>query len=312
MNASYKIVLLGAFILFVAIIGYYALSSGKDPEHATANPPSDPDAAGVNDRPTPTPEPRETPDVEPTPAREVTIDVPNEPEATTDRLSLRDDRTPLRDGVIEPGHPILEHRDNEPVLIDPETGAIDEPLIPRRRGPEIDGVAPEPEVIDPTPEPIEPAIEPEQAPDSGSDDEETLPHEETFRPGNPGRTYTIVAGDTLASIAVRVYGEERAWFDIAQANPTIDPKQLQVGQIIQLPSRDTPKREEVRPPAPGRDQTYTVRPGDNLSRIANKFYGDSAKWDLIYARNRQKIGPRPDAIKVGMELVIPQAYDGAE
>ncbi|MGA7294428.1 MAG: LysM peptidoglycan-binding domain-containing protein [Terriglobales bacterium] len=40
-------------------------------------------------------------------------------------------------------------------------------------------------------------------------------------------------------------------------------------------------------------QTYTVQPGDNLSKISKRFYGDANKY--------------PDKIKVGQQLIIPAA-----
>jgi nucleoid-associated protein YgaU len=51
-------------------------------------------------------------------------------------------------------------------------------------------------------------------------------------------------------------------------------------------------------------QTYTVRPGDNLSKISKQFYGDSNKYMTIAQANNLQ---DPDKIKVGQELVIPAA-----
>ena len=52
-------------------------------------------------------------------------------------------------------------------------------------------------------------------------------------------------------------------------------------------------------------QTYTVQPGDTLSKIAEKVYGDGNQWRLIYEANRNVIRGNPDQIQVGMVLVIP-------
>lgn len=54
-------------------------------------------------------------------------------------------------------------------------------------------------------------------------------------PGTPGGTYTVRKGDTLWSIAVRVYGNGQRWQDIASANPSVNPKRLIVGQQLALP-----------------------------------------------------------------------------
>ena len=52
-------------------------------------------------------------------------------------------------------------------------------------------------------------------------------------------------------------------------------------------------------------ETYTVKAGDTLSVIAEKVYGDAAKYQDIYEANKDLIGPSADNIKVGQELKIP-------
>ena len=51
----------------------------------------------------------------------------------------------------------------------------------------------------------------------------------------PGSTYQVKKGDTLWSIAARVYGKGQRWKDIAAANPGIDPNRVKSGQVINLP-----------------------------------------------------------------------------
>ena len=55
---------------------------------------------------------------------------------------------------------------------------------------------------------------------------------------------------------------------------------------------------------PGRAQTYTVKKGDSLIKIAREFYGDAGKWKKIHAANADKI-PNPDLIYPGLQLTIP-------
>ena len=52
-------------------------------------------------------------------------------------------------------------------------------------------------------------------------------------------------------------------------------------------------------------RTYTVSAGDSLSSIARKFYSNPAKWTDIYAANKGKIGPNPNALRVGTKLDLP-------
>lgn len=58
--------------------------------------------------------------------------------------------------------------------------------------------------------------------------------------------------------------------------------------------------------AAGTGKTYTVKAGDNLSKIAKQFYGDPGKWKKIHAANSDKI-PNPDLIHPGLQLTIPDA-----
>ena len=56
--------------------------------------------------------------------------------------------------------------------------------------------------------------------------------------------------------------------------------------------------------APAGD-TYTVKSGDSLSKIAKNHYGDAAKWHQIYDANKAVIGNNPDLIEVGQVLTLP-------
>lgn len=50
---------------------------------------------------------------------------------------------------------------------------------------------------------------------------------------------------------------------------------------------------------------HTVAAGDTLSAIANEFYGDPAKFTIIFEANRNQISD-PDLIFPGQDLRIPQ------
>jgi LysM repeat protein len=51
-------------------------------------------------------------------------------------------------------------------------------------------------------------------------------------------------------------------------------------------------------------QTYTVKPGDSLSKIAQQFYGKASEYNKIFEANRDKLSD-PNKIQPGQELVIP-------
>jgi nucleoid-associated protein YgaU len=51
--------------------------------------------------------------------------------------------------------------------------------------------------------------------------------------------------------------------------------------------------------------TYQVIPGDSLSKIAGYAYKDESRWQIIYKANKDLIGPNPNVLKAGVELLIP-------
>ena len=53
------------------------------------------------------------------------------------------------------------------------------------------------------------------------------------------------------------------------------------------------------------EETYTVRSGDSLSKIAKALYGDASKWKAIYEANRDSI-KNPDLIHPGQVFTIPR------
>ena len=52
------------------------------------------------------------------------------------------------------------------------------------------------------------------------------------------------------------------------------------------------------------DEIYEVQPGDSLSKIAKRHYGDARQWRRIYEANTDRIED-PDLIHVGWKLKIP-------
>ena len=52
---------------------------------------------------------------------------------------------------------------------------------------------------------------------------------------------------------------------------------------------------------------YQVQKGDTLTKIVEKFGGDTNKWTVIYEMNKDVIGSDPDRILPGQVLVLPEA-----
>ena len=78
--------------------------------------------------------------------------------------------------------------------------------------------------------------------------------------------------------------------------------------IINDSGKTTASVQNSRPaensPAPTTNKTYTVQKGDCLWNIAKKFYGNGAKYTVIYNANKDKI-KNPNLIYPGQVLTIP-------
>lgn len=117
--------------------------------------------------------------------------------------------------------------------------------------------------------------------------------------------YVVRTGDSLRAIAQRAYGNEHLWGTIYEANRGVigrKPDVLQPGQRLNIP------RAPVQPSRPQQVQpqrTYVVQPGDTLSDIALRMYGNANLWTLIYEANRNVIGSNPNLIYPRQQFTIP-------
>ncbi len=64
-------------------------------------------------------------------------------------------------------------------------------------------------------------------------------------------------------------------------------------------------------PAPAEGRCHTVRAGETLFSLAQRYYGDGEKSDLIYQSNRSRL-TSPDNLEPGTVLVIPELPAGGE
>jgi len=62
-----------------------------------------------------------------------------------------------------------------------------------------------------------------------------------------------------------------------------------------------PQRMDM-PPASGQQRNYTIQEGDTLYSLAERFYGNGQKWQLIDDANPE-ISPRK--LPVGKQIVVP-------
>ncbi len=125
----------------------------------------------------------------------------------------------------------------------------------------------------------------------------------------PSKTYIIQEGDDLWHIAEKFYGSGFNAYDISIANKIRDPSILETGEKIIIPSV-TPRQPtvgEISAAATSKvtyiDGKYVVQPGDSLSSIAGKVYGDIYAWPRLLQANPMF---NPNRIEVGMVLTIPR------
>lgn len=82
------------------------------------------------------------------------------------------------------------------------------------------------------------------------------------------QSYTVVAGDTLGEIATRYGVSVEA---LVAANGLLDPNQLEVGQVLVIPSAAAPDQADD-PGLTAADTTVVrARPGDTLAAIAARY-----------------------------------------
>lgn len=114
-------------------------------------------------------------------------------------------------------------------------------------------------------------------------------------PGTPtAGTYTVKAGDTLYSIAVRYKTTVAA---LAKANNITNTNVIRVGQVLKIPGTQ-PTPPPTTPP-PATTTNYTVKSGDTLYSIATRYKTTVAA--IAKANNITNT----NAIRVGQVLKIP-------
>jgi LysM repeat protein len=101
---------------------------------------------------------------------------------------------------------------------------------------------------------------------------------------------------TKAAPAVAIAGALVATAPQAQAAVSLSAKTTTVAEQVHTDALVKHNQPATR--------TYTVRAGDTLSSIAQRFYGSSADWAWLYHVNSSVVH-NPDSIYVGQVLKIP-------
>jgi LysM repeat protein len=158
------------------------------------------------------------------------------------------------------------------------------------------------------------AAAPTAAPTSATSDAAATPTAPAPQPAAAGQgtstgaatgqesTYTVVAGDTLATIAAK-YGVTQA--ALVQLNNLTDPNKLVLGQQLKIPAGATAGAAAPTAAAgsstAGGTSTYVVQRGDTLGQIAQRH--NTSVAELMRLNNITN----PDRITVGQKLTVPGA-----
>ncbi|GAW52565.1 MULTISPECIES: LysM peptidoglycan-binding domain-containing protein [unclassified Nocardioides] len=125
-------------------------------------------------------------------------------------------------------------------------------------------------------------------------------------------------GDTLWGLADRHLGDGFRWQEIAQLNhgrqmpdgrTFTNPRTLEAGWQLWLPDDATNLPTGQTGAHVDKASTHTVRPGENLTEIAQETTGDPGNWEALYDANRAVIGSNPSLIQPGWKLQVPGATD---
>ena len=149
-------------------------------------------------------------------------------------------------------------------------------------------------------------------------------------------THVVAKGETLEDIAEEYLGSKTRWKELIALNPGLDPRKLQIGQVLQVkpaasvalsvsapapPAKPVAATETAAPTvsaaAPATDKTaapattaakkgrtHTVAKGDTLGGIAKKYLGSATRADEIYQANTDVLKNKHD-LDVGQVLRIP-------
>jgi len=117
--------------------------------------------------------------------------------------------------------------------------------------------------------------------------------------------HIIKPDENLAKIAKQYYGDYKKYTIIAEYNSLEDAAQISIGQKIMIP--------EIAGWSPGgsgeadagqkkRFIIHPLMPGESLSKLAKKYYGDYKLFDIIAEYNDMEDATR---VKIGQEIKIP-------
>ncbi len=120
----------------------------------------------------------------------------------------------------------------------------------------------------------------------------------TQEPGAQLQNVNIENGKLLIRATVPSdAANNRVWDKIKQVDPGYSDLTANITSQGQTDTQESTRSRSA-------EQTYTVKPGDTLSKISKQLYGDAGQYQRIFEANRDKLSD-PDEIQAGQVLKIP-------
>ena len=117
--------------------------------------------------------------------------------------------------------------------------------------------------------------------------------------------HIVQPGESLAKLAKQYYGDYKKYTIIAEYNGLEDAAQISVGQKIMIPEIAEDAPGESGKVDTGQEKKFIIHalmPGESLSKLAQKYYGDYKRFDIIAEYNNMEDATR---VKIGQEIKIP-------
>jgi nucleoid-associated protein YgaU len=105
----------------------------------------------------------------------------------------------------------------------------------------------------------------------------------------------------IQGVASSEQAKNRVWDQIKQVNPNWAQE---LTADITVESNGQPAAAQGNGSSAGQQRTYTVKPGDSLSKISKELYGNANDYMKIFDANRDVLND-PNKIKPGQTLKIP-------
>jgi len=104
----------------------------------------------------------------------------------------------------------------------------------------------------------------------------------------------------MGGVAPSTDAKNKVWDEIKR----VDPSYSDLTADIRVEQADRTHSAGATVGGGQQNQTYTVQPGDTLSKLSKEFYGEANQYMRIFEANRDQLTD-PNKIRVGQKLNIP-------